>query len=524
MSNASRAAKSTIIIIIFSLGSKFLGFIREVLIASKFGSGMETDTFFIAVTATGLLTTMIGLSINTTMIPILSEVEAKEGKQGKIYHTNNTLNIIYAISLLIVVIGWIAAPIIIRILASGFQGEQFDLAVKLMRIGLPVMFFSCTVYVFRGYLQSEMMFAESGASNFPYNFVYIFFLLFFSNRFGIKGLTIASVLAAASQIIIQIPGAKKTGFKYKFIFDIKDEYIRKLFLLVPPVLIGVAINDINKIIDRTLASNLVTGSISALNYAHRLEGLILGVFISAISTVIFPMLSKEASNDNMIAMKKIMGHGINIILVITIPATVGLIVLATPIVQIAFERGAFNSYDTVMTSQALIFYSIGLLAASLRPLLNKVYYSLQDTRTPMLNGGISVVFNIVFNLILMRYMAHSGLALATSLAAIITIILLYAGLKRKIGSLGTKTYIICGAKSGIASAIMGIAAYLIYNRMYWMLEESAVGNIVSLLTSVAVAVLIYLILCYTLGIEEVKLVVDSGQRKLKSAYFRNNKL
>lgn len=520
MSNASRAAKSTIIIIIFSLGSKLLGFIREVLIASKFGSGMETDTFFIAVTATGLLTTMIGLSINTTMIPILSEVEAKEGKQGKIYHTNNTLNIIYAISLLIVVIGWIAAPIIIRILASGFQGEQFDLAVKLMRIGLPVMFFSCTVYVFRGYLQSEMMFAESGASNFPYNFVYIFFLLFLSNRFGIKGLTIASVLAVASQVTIQIPGIRKTGFRYKLIFDIKDEYIRKLFLLVPPVLIGVAINDINKIIDRTLASNLVTGSISALNYANRLEGIILGVFISAISTVIFPMLSKEASNDNQTGIKKIMGYGINIILVITIPATVGLIVLAGPIVQIAFERGAFNSADTIMTSQALIFYSIGLVAMSLRPLLNKVYYSLQDTRTPMTNGAISMAFNIVFNLILMRYMAHSGLALATSIASIIAIVLMYNGLKKKIGSLGTINYIKCGLKSGVASAIMGAAAYLIYNGMYGVLSNSTVNNLISLLTAVLTSALLYLVLCYMLGIEEVRMVVNGGKRKLK-ALFKN---
>ena len=140
-----------------------------------------------------------------------------------------------------------------------------------------------------------------------------------------------------------------------------------------------AINDLNVIVDKTLASTFVSGSISALNYANRLNQLILGVFISAITTVIFPILSKEVNYDNISGLKT-MGYGVNLILLITIPATVGLIVLAKPIVEIAFQRGEFDATATIMTSQALIFYSLGLVAMAPRLLITRVYYSLQDTK------------------------------------------------------------------------------------------------------------------------------------------------
>lgn len=514
MINTKMATKSVMILIMFSIGSKILGFFREILIAAKFGSGMETDTFFVAITATSLLTSLIGTAINITMIPILSEIESREGKIGKKKHTNNILNIMFLVSLLIIISGLILAPIIIRLIAVGFEGEQFKLAVLLMRIGLPVMLFSGTVAVFRGYLQSELMFTESAASNFPFNFVYIFFLLFLSSKFGIKGLMVTSVLAVAAQIVIQIPGIKKTKYEYKFIFDIKDKYVKKILHLVPPVLIGVAIIDINKVIDRALASNLVPGSISALNYASRLEGLILGVFISAITTVIFPMLSYEFNINNINGVKKVMGYGINVILLITIPATVGLIVLATPIVQIAFERGAFNAVDTIMTSKALVFYTIGLVAMALRILVTRVYYSFQDTKTPMINGAISVIFNIVLNLILIKFMAHSGLALATSIATTIAVLLMFYGLRRKIGSLEVSKYLKCGLRAGIASAIMGVVVRIIYCEMDKALTSGVMNNLMSLLVAICAGVAVYLLLCYFFGVEEVRMAVEKVKQKL----------
>ncbi|MDR7857533.1 murein biosynthesis integral membrane protein MurJ [Tissierella sp.] len=516
MTNKSnKAAKSILIMIIFTLGSKLLGFLREVLIASKFGSGMETDTFFVALTATSLVTGFLSSSISTTFIPILSEIESKEGKKGKIEHTNNMINVIFVISAILVMLGWLGSPIIVKLLAKGFEGEQFDLAVQLTRIGLPMILFSGIIGVMSGFLQSEEKFTSTSAIGFPFNFVYIFFLLFLSSTFGIKGLMVAGVIAVASQFLIQIPEARSSGYKYNFKFDLKDKHITKVVLLSLPVLVGVAINDLNAIIDRTLASDLVSGSISALNYANRLNNLILGVFITAITTVIFPMLAKESNSDNYDSMKKIMGYGINIILLITIPATVGLIVLATPIVEIAFQRGAFDAMATFMTSQALIFYSTGLVAMALRLLLTRVYYSLQDTKTPMINGALSVGLNIVLNLILVKFMAHSGLALATSIATSIATIIMIYGLRKKIGPMGIKSYIVCGLKSGLASGVMGLVAYMIYHGMYGALGSGTLYNLMSLLVAVGVGVVVYLVLCYLFKVEEIRMVVKKIKDKSK---------
>ncbi|NLC05334.1 MAG: murein biosynthesis integral membrane protein MurJ, partial [Erysipelothrix sp.] len=288
MSKSNKAAKSALLLIIFTMGSKVLGFLREMLIANKFGSGMKTDTFFIALSAATLIGEFLRSSVSTTFIPVISEIEAKEGRQGKIKHTNNLINVILLISLILVILATVGTPLIIRIMASGFKGEQFNLAVKLTRIGLPIIIINGLIGVLLGYLQSEEKFNTTAVIGFPVNFVYIFYLLFLSSRFGIVGLMAASVIAYFSQVLIQVPELRKGGFRYKAIFDLKDKYIKKILYLSLPVILGSTINDINVIIDKTLASGLVDGSISALNYANRLNTLILSVFVTAITTVVFP--------------------------------------------------------------------------------------------------------------------------------------------------------------------------------------------------------------------------------------------
>jgi putative peptidoglycan lipid II flippase len=260
---------------------------------------------------------------------------------------------------------------------------------------------------------------------------------------------------------------------------------------------------------------MVSGSISALNYANKLNGLILGVFISAITTVIFPLLAREFSNNNLSGVKSIMAYGVNLILIITIPATVGLVILATPIVQVAFERGAFTPDDTIMTSSALVFYSLGLVASSLRLLITRVYYSLQDTKTPMINGAISLGLNLIFNLIFIQFMAHAGLAFATSIANTVATLLLYYELKKKIGSLGTKGYISNFIKSGFASVIMGVIVYVVYHSLFSLLGVSKLANLLSLLSAVGIGVLVYGVLCYVFGIEEVKELIGKGKERIK---------
>ncbi|WP_243414713.1 murein biosynthesis integral membrane protein MurJ [Sporosalibacterium faouarense] len=503
MQNSSKTVKSIIIMILFSIGSKLLGFIREMLIAAKFGSGIETDTFFIALAATGLFTSMFTQSLNTTLIPILSDIERNKGTEGKKEYINNLLNIVILISVLLVLFGWSFSPIIIRLLAHGFEGKQFDLAVNMMRIGMPVIIFSGIVGIYRGYLQSESMFIESSVSEFPFNLTYIMFLIFLSSLLGIKGLMITSVLAVFSQILIQFPSIKKLKYSYEFRLNFKDPNIKRILYLVLPVLVSVAVNDLNKIVDRSLASTLVEGSISALNYSARLNSIVLAVFITAIATVLFPLLSKAAGYKTYDAFKRLVGNGVNIVLIITIPTTIGIIILARPMVELIFERGAFDLTATRMTSQALIFYSLGLVGMALRTFMERAYYSLQDTKTPMLNGFVAVGLNIILNFTLIGPMKYTGLALATSISTTLTTVYLFYGLRKKVGPLGFSNIFRCGFKSLLSSFIMAIIVYFSYYSFVERFSDSKTIEFIILSLSIALGAIVYLITLYLFQVEEM---------------------
>src|SRR5699024_2784282 len=320
MSNLKDSAKSVVTIIVFTLGSKVLGFFREALIASNYGSGAGTDTFFIALSAITLFSTLILQTVNTTLIPILSEVESQEGEKGKLNHLNNFLNTITFVAFLLILIGFFISPLLMRILGKGFEGEQFDLAITLTRIGLPILIFSSVVGIFKGYLESEGLFNASAAAAFPKNIVYILFLIFLSQRFSIKALMVTAVIAEGAQLLVQIPSLRKLGYRYKLTVNLKDEYMQRLAALIPPILISVAIADLNNMIDKSMASSLVKGSVSSLNYAGVLNNIVMSVFVTAIITVIFPMLAKEANTENFTNLKKLMHTSLNVVLLITIPA------------------------------------------------------------------------------------------------------------------------------------------------------------------------------------------------------------
>lgn len=515
LTDSRKTVNSVVYIIFFSIGAKILGFLREILIASKFGAGFETDTFFIALSIVSLGAMGLKRAISTTLIPILSVVAEKEGKSGKCKHVSNVLNIFMLISALMVIIGILLAPQIASLVAIGFKGSQQDFLVKLIRIGLPAIIFSCMVGIFRGFLQSESKFKEYAVSNLPFNLTYIFYLIVLSGYFGIEGLMVASVIAIVFQVFIQIPGLIKSGYRYSKGILLNDIYVGKMIELMPPVIVMTVMSDINVVIDKTLASTLAAGSVSALNYGNKLESLIIGVFISSITTVIYPIMSKEAARDNIKGLKIELRKGFNSIILITVPATVALIILAEPIVVLAFKRGAFDFKAVQLTIGALVFYSLGIVGLSTRTLLSRVYYSIQDTKSPMINSLISVVLNIAFNLILIRPMGHMGLALGTSLAATITTIYMLFDLNKKVGSLDIASYLKCFVKSASASLIMGVLIYSIFKILNSVTSGTWFTDFLILSTTGLVGLIVYLSLIHMLKVEEFNWLYKSVVQKIK---------
>jgi len=393
MSVIKKTAKSAFIIMMFTMVSKFLGFVREMMIASRFGAGAVNDAYVIATTATVVIMAAVGTGLNTTLIPIFTEIQQKHGQESKIKFMGNIVNVTIFLTLGITIFGLAFSPQIIRVIASGFKGDQFRLAVELNRIGFVMVVFMVLTFVFSGFLNSSHKFGAPAAVGVVYNVVFIIYLAFFAGTFGIGGLMVATVIAYLTQVIIQLPSARRLGYKFSKVVNFKDSYLKKALFLTGPVAIGTVVRQINLVIDRTLASGLAEGSVSALNYSERLNTLVFSLFVVTIITVIFPMLSQESEKKDIEAIKNIMGYSINSILLVTMPVMIGMIVLATPIVRLVFERGAFTPEDTVATAIALTYYSISIVAFALREVLSKVFYAFQDTVTPMINGIIAVVIN-----------------------------------------------------------------------------------------------------------------------------------
>lgn len=508
MSIAKKIAKSTVTIMIFVLLSKILGFFRDILVASRFGSGTETDAYFAASTASTLIVGMMAVAVHTTIIPIFSEIQVTFGNKQKVRFMNNILNISIIFTIIFSIISWIYAPVIIKIVAKGFRGEQYDLAIRLTRIGIPMLIFMISTSIFSGFLQSSEKFAISSATGISLNIVYIIFLLFFSKEYGIEGLMIASVVGVSTQLIIQIPSAYKLNYSYSFNINFKDKYIYKTISLIIPVIIGELVERVNEIVDKTLASELSVGSISALNYAMKFKWMILGVLVSALGTSIYPLLSREGNKADKKSFNLIVTHVVNVVIILMIPATFGMIILAHPIIKVLFERGAFNSTATNMTANALIFYSVGMVSSSLRVILSRVFYSLKDTKTLMKNGMLSVAINICLNLILVKYMDYMGLALASSIASIISTILLFVSLKNKIRHFKINLNIQCFIKVVISSIVMGKVVYYIKCNIHNYFGTVFICDEIILILCTLSGIIVYIVACYILRVKEIKHIVN----------------
>ena len=277
-------------------------------------------------------------------------------------------------------------------------------------------------------------------------------------------------------------------------------------------------------VDRTLASTLIEGSVSSLNYANKLNGFVTGIFITSIVSVVYPTLSKLSSERNKERFINAMTKSINVIVLLVTPISVGAIVLSNPIVKFLFERGEFDSNATSMTAAALTMYSIGMVFYGIRDILIRVFHSMQDTNTPMINGIISVVMNILLNVILVKYLGHMGLALATSLSAIICIVLLFKSLKSEIGYFGQKKIINTSIKAIISALLMGLVTYFTYHILNNTLGSGSIKEAIALFGAIGIGSVLYSILVIILKVEEVYIIIEMIKNKLNKVTNRFDKV
>ena len=511
----SKVAKATIGLMIATMIAKVLGFGRELVLASSYGASIYSDAYLTAMNIPVVLFSIIGSTLGTVFIPIYFEVNNNLGEKKALNFTNNIFNIVIAICILLAILGFIFTEEIVKVFAMGFEGQVLKITIYFTRITVAGIVFTGLSYVMSAYLQVKNNFIISGLKTLPKNIIIIISIMIsahYNPYIMIWGALIGSII----EFLFQFPFAIKKGYRYQPYINIKEEYIKKMLWLIGPVLIGVAVNQVNAMVDRNLASTLVEGSISALNYADKLNQFVMALFITSIGTVIYPILSKLSNDNNKEKFISSVVQSINSVILLVIPISVGAIVLARPIVKLLFQRGAFDARATSMTAIALIMYSIGIVAFGLRDILGKVFYALQDTKTPMINGAMTMVMNIVLNIILVKYLQLAGLALATSISAIVCIFLLFSSLKKKIGYFGQDKIIKTTIKSIVSAIVMGIVTYFTYNMISNLLDIGFVREAISLVISVGVGGITYGILVIVLKVDEINIITNMVKTKLKN--------
>lgn len=502
--STANMVKASGVVALIGVVSKLLGFIRETVIAAVFGATGVTDSYLVAYMLPSVLFASIGAAIVTVFIPVYTEANNRQGNQAAFALINKFGTAALLLVGVLVLMGEIFAPAVVRVLAPGFSGSTFDLTVSLTRLLTPVMVLLTLSYLATASLNAQRKFTVPAAIGLPYNIIIIGATLLLGRTFGIFGLAIGTILAVASQFFIQLPSLYKSGYRMRLKLDFADPNLRKIGLLLGPVIFSSAATQINVMVDRILASGLAEGSIAALNFANRVNLLPFGLFVSSIITVMYPSLSEYVATDNMPAFTGHLGKVLGIIAFLTFPITVGFITLAYPMIQILFQRGAFDASATYATAIALMYYAIGIAPMALSQMLKRGFWAMQDTKTPMYNSFIAVGSNIIFNLILVRWMGHGGLALGTSLAAIVSTVVLFWHMRRKVTF--SPTLWTSLAKITVNTGLMAVYCHWAWNVVAsnWLLAHTGLLNLILAVGGVVItSAALYFLGAYLLKIDEM---------------------
>ncbi len=457
-----KSLKSILSLIFLGIGGKVIGLIRNILMADSFGLTKETDAFISALSGV-IIFISLSYAVSNGIVIIYNKMS--ESDEDKLKTVNNILNCVVILSILLSIIVYIFTPQIMDLFGKGFTPDQYELSVYLFRLGIPVIIVLNVTGCLRAYLNTQGSFVELGIYPFVLNSIMIIYLLFFADKYGIVGLMIAQVIGTASQLLIQMPFLKKYKYKYMPKIDLNDRYLREMIVILTPIFLSGLIEDLNVIVDKTMASELMVGSITSLEYGSRITAMFFSIVFIPAMRVLMPKMSKAYNDKNMAAVNKSY-HAMTIFnYLFTIPLTVGLIVMADPIIDLMFGHGEFGPEAVHMSAIAMIWYTVGFTAEAGGLIANRVFFSMNDTKSPFYYTVSTVVINIVFNVILVKPLDFGGLALSTSLTAWLIFIIKHIRLKREMEYSYAKTDLWCFIASIICAGIMGFAVYHLSNYM-----------------------------------------------------------
>lgn len=498
------AAQTAAMMAILTLGSKFLGFIREMVMAGFFGAGEVTDAYVMSQSIPSMLFAGIFGAVATSYMPLLSDkIEKGSEKEGNEF-TSQVINILLIASIISSVVGFIFSDELTAILASGFTGERARLTSFFLKITFSYVIFSSTTGILNAYLQYKNTFLPQIFIDYTQNIIVIATIVI-SAYSSYYYLAFGLLIAYALRLVLIFALSKKKGYKYYTHGEKTRGVIKDISRLAIPVFIGSTVTQINLFVDKYLASGLVVGSVSALNYASTLNTMIMSISVTVLATMIYPRLAQAQSMEAQDRFSNLVQTGFNLTIIVALPFSLGAMVYSDEIVQVIFERGAFDVAATSLTGSAYLFYSIGMTFMALNTLFTQVYYSMHNMKTPMVCAAVGVIINISLNLMLVGSMQHNGLALATSISAICNSGLLYVGIRKKdknIQVIKDKRKIFVIVITSFVSVGLSLIVYKLLVNLIWMPRMIYLG------LSVGVAIIAYLIILKKCKVEELDIIKD----------------
>jgi putative peptidoglycan lipid II flippase len=431
---SGKLLKSTAVVSFMTLISRVSGLVRDVVMANILGPGALADAFFVAFRIPNFLRRIFGEgAFAQAFVPVFSELTEQNTLEAKRF-VNATAGILAAVTFGLTVLGIVFAPFIVTVFAPGYvdEPEKFAVTVDALRIMFPYLFCISLVAMSAGILNTVNRFAVPAITPVLLNICLIIAMWLLTPLLdnAAQALAVGVLIAGFVQLAFQVPSLIKEGYFPRFTIDRNNPAVRKVFGLMLPAVFSVSVAQINMFVNTILASFLVTGSVSWLYFSDRLMEFPVGVFGIALATVVLPSLSKEHASGTPESFSAMMDWALRWVIVIAVPATFALYILATPLLATIFQYNAFSVQDVEMSALALKAFSVGVCGFIFVKVLAPGFFARQDTKTPMKVAVIAVVVNVVFSIILVRTMAHTGLALAISIAAWANATLLFVCLLR----------------------------------------------------------------------------------------------
>lgn len=503
------AAQTAVLMAILTLVSKLFGFVREMVFAAYFGAGYVMDAYSMAQSIPNMLFSGILQATAVSFMPLFSEKNEKDTKEAGNNFVSDVLNLLVKISVLLGIFGIVFSEQLVGIFAHGFNEEQAELTAFFLKVSFIYLIFNSCNGVLRNYLEYKGVFLRPILFGYVQNLIIILCAVFaaYSNeRYLIFGMFFSYLMC----MIFFVHLAGKEGFKWKFSLKHSGTVATQILALALPAFVGGYVATINTYVDKSLASGLPEGSVAALGYAVTIVGLVNGLTVAIISTIIFPRLNQARAQGDLLYYNELLSGGFNLYAIISVPCGMGAMIFANEIVQVIYERGVFDAAATSMTAVALFWYGPHLCLSQLNNQSIFAFQTNKDMKTPMYVGFVSVAVNIALNIILVRRMGIGGIALATSIAAGVSLLLSVLLLKKKFPNLRlVESYVKIAGIVLFAAISVGVGR-IIYSsllKVIWMPRMCYLG------IAIATTAIIYYLILNMANVREMQMVKQIFNRK-----------